>query len=281
MARTCASASAPTRAGGRRTNLTGAMPTSISSPRWTRQAVIVSSRPRRIRTSRSGFEAARDHTLDAHALQWRFVRTSDHDHAPRAVRHGVLWGRQDECRPRQGEDDKNGDDPSIRFHGQRSTAHPVTVELRGARWTSVAVDPIGIGTGISVGITSGVAVALVEIWPRIPVAEAGGISVDEGTCVEEGAPEELRLDLRSIVVESGMEAARVGQAGRQRESQESQNEHELFHGHTSCSLRRLRRCRRFPEEDSPASYLSSPVGSTVRPAVRGRAGPVAAMYADT
>src|SRR5207237_267495 len=83
--------------------------------------------------------------------------------AARAVRRGMLLGRQDECRPHQGEDDKNAYDPSIRSHGQRSTAHPVAVELRGARWTGVAVDSIGIGPGISVRITSGVSIALAEI----------------------------------------------------------------------------------------------------------------------
>jgi hypothetical protein len=82
--------------------------------------------------SRSGLEAARDHALDAHALQGLSVRASDHDHAARAVRPGMLLGRQDECRPHQGEDGEKCHDPSIRFHGQRSTAHPVTVELRGA-----------------------------------------------------------------------------------------------------------------------------------------------------
>src|SRR2546426_10631483 len=244
MARTCASASEPARAGGRRTNLTGAMLTSISSPPWMRQTVIVSTR--RERTRRSGLEAARDHPLDATALQGLSVWAPDHDHAPRAVRPGMLLGRQDECRPHQSEDGEKCHDPPIRFHEQRSTAHPVAIELRGARWTRVTVDSIVIGPGISVGIASGLAIALAEIWTRIPVAEAGGIAVDEGARVEEGAPEELRLDPRPIVVESGMEAARVDQAGHHRESQESQDEHEPFHGHTSCSLGRLPRSGRFP-----------------------------------
>src|SRR5260370_32074390 len=114
MARTCASASEPTRAGGRRTNLTGAMPTSNLKPSMNTSGRHRLEPSETVRTSRSGFEAARDHTLDAHALQGRSVKTSDHDHAARAVRPGMLLGLQDECRPHHRENDNNGYDPSIR-----------------------------------------------------------------------------------------------------------------------------------------------------------------------
>ena len=71
-------------------------------------------------------------------------------------------GSENDCQPRQGEDGEKCHDPSIRIHRQRSTAHPVAVQLGRTRWAGVADDSIAIGPGISVGIAGRVAIALGE-----------------------------------------------------------------------------------------------------------------------